>query len=270
MLRLALAALLLPFALAGCESTPEPDDLASRLDARYAEGLGTLESFHVYAAGTSLYYIGAEDSTGARTFELTPDPDAVAPRDPMAASLLRFYPPNPRYLASRIDPASVRGPVEREGAQTVVFESETPQDAGFVPVPGTTNHLVRVYFDAETLDVRELFHRFSVDSLERPVAQRLLYDDFREVADGVRLPFRVTQIQEGPIPSSEAATVQGAQLAIREQRARLLPPSVGRQQELIDIARAKRLLTEGVREVQLRVDSVLTNVPAPTPALPAE
>ena len=78
MLRLALAALLLPFALAGCESTPEPDDLASRLDARYAEGLGTLESFHVYAAGTSLYYIGAEDSTGARTFELTPDPDAVA------------------------------------------------------------------------------------------------------------------------------------------------------------------------------------------------
>ena len=112
--------------------------------------------------------------------------------------------------------------------------------------------------------MRELFHRFEVDTLAQPLAQRILYDDYREVAEGVRMPFRVRQIQEGNLQliPEEVKMVRGADIALREQRAQTLPPA-RRDSALREIAREKRFFAEGINEVILSIDSIRVNVPPP-------
>lgn len=243
--------------------TADPIALAPRLAATYDEGLASLDNFRVFALGTSLYYIAVGDSTN-RTFQLVRDPEAGMPNDLNAGNLFAFFPPNPRYLADNLGNMAPGETVERDGVRTLVFESTNPLHMGFRPVEGTINHFARVYLDAETLDVRELYHRFEVDTLAQPLAQRVLYDEYREIADGVRIPFRVRQIQEGNLQliTEEARMIRGADIALREQQAQALPPA-RRDSALRLIAREKRFFTEGINEIILAIDSVQVNVPLP-------
>ncbi|MEL6615923.1 MAG: hypothetical protein AAFQ43_09305 [Bacteroidota bacterium] len=273
--------LVLALALAACTSDPAPeasgDDpspapeasdpaevsaFLDRLDASYDDGLGDLGTFRVFGAGTSLYYVAATDSTGTN-YELVRDPDAGAPTDRNAIRLYALYPPNTRYLARSLRNATLRGPVERNGAQTYVLETDNPRDVGIPPARETNSHLARVYLDAETLDVREIFHRFRADTLAQPLAQRTLYEEYREVG-GVRLPYRVRQVQEGllQIISEEQRIMKGGELGLREQQAQMMPPAQ-RDSVLREIAREKRFFTEGVNEVILRIDSVAVGVEPP-------
>ena len=265
-------ALIVPFTLVACEGEDaarplaenvSAADLTRQLAASYDEGLGSLVTLRVFGAGTSLYYIAQADSAGAEPMlRFVRDPEAGPPTDPSAANLLFFYPPDTRYLASHLDSAAVSGPTKREGADTYILESNDPSDAGIPSVPGTADHLVRVYLDARTLDVRELFHQFRLDTMATPLSQRILYDDYREVTENVRLPFRVRQIQQGLRPSDQDVIVRGAPLAIREQQAQSLPPAQ-REAELQEIAREKERLVEGINELTLQIDSVRVNVPKP-------
>ncbi|MEM6326428.1 MAG: hypothetical protein AAF791_04855 [Bacteroidota bacterium] len=270
MLRYALVfALLIP--LAACESDSDPAvtgglaettiELAPRLTEQFNEGLGSLDNFRVYALGTSLYYVSVGDSIN-RTFQLVRDPEAGMPNDRVAGNLFGFFPPNLRYIAGNLPNMGAGGAVERDGAQTFVFESVEPEHAGFRAVTGTMNHLVRVYLDAETMDVRELFHRFEHDTLDTPLAQRIVYDDYREIADDVRVPFRVTQVQEGIRPSNEQVMIRGASFAIREQQIQQLPPGE-REAAMNELEREKRFFREGINEVTLSIDSIRVNVPPP-------
>ena len=271
-MRFFLLALALPLTLAACQADDSPRatvevgdaaDVLPGLAASYEGGLGSLRTLRVFGAGTSLYYVATADSAGAEpALRFVRDPEAAPPTDPSAANLLFFYPPDTRYLAAHLDSAAVSGPVARDGTDAYVFESNEPSDAGIPAVPGTADHLVRVYVDAQTLDVREIFHQFRLDTLATPLSQRILYDEYREVGRGVRLPHRVRQIQQGLRPSEQEVIVRGAPLAVREQQAQGLPPAQ-REAALRQIEREKRLLTEGVNEVTLRIDSVRVNVPKP-------
>ncbi|MEM1054229.1 MAG: hypothetical protein AAGI52_01780 [Bacteroidota bacterium] len=268
--RLALVlAFLLPLALAACESDSEPSaavgvstlELGPELARAYEEGLGSLDNFRVFALGTSLYYISVGDST-RRTFQLARDPEAGMPNDPVAGNLFAFFPPNLDYIAGNLPNMTAGGEVEREGEQTLVFESAQPEHVGFGASRDATNQLARVYLDAETMDVRELFHRFEMDTIATPLAQRILYEDYREIADGVRVPFRVRQIQEGVRPTEDQVLVAGARFAMREQQAQQLPAGE-REIALNDLEREKRFFREGINEVTLTIDSVLVNVAPP-------
>lgn len=280
--------LVLALSLAACASDPAPEAsgdpgpapsaeasdpaeaaaFADRLSEAYDEGLGDLGTFRVFGAGTSLYYVASSDSTGTN-YELVRDPDAGAPNDRNAIRLFSLYPPNTKYLARTLRDASLRGPVERDGAQAYVFETDNPRDVGITAARETNSHLARVYFDAETLDVREIFHRFRSDTLSQPLAQRTLFEEYREVADNVRLPYRVRQIQEGllqVIPEGQRI-MKGGELGLREQQAQMMPPAQ-RDSVLRQINREKRFFTEGVNEVILRIDSVAVGVSAPEALAP--
>ena len=141
---------------------------------------------------------------------------------------------------------------------------------GFPTAPGTQDHLARLYVDAETFDVLELFHRFKADTLSQPFAQRILYDDYRELASGVRVPFRVRQLQEGLLQliPEEVRIVRGGDLGIRERQAYSLPIQQ-RDSALRAVEREKRFLIEGVKEVELRVDSLVLDVTPPGAPAPA-
>ncbi len=108
------------------------------------------------------------------------------------------------------------------------------------------------------MEVRELFHRFKADTLDIPFVQRVIYDDYREVAPGVRVPFRVRQRQEGLLQliPQKIRVFRGGQMGIKERQMNLLPPPARRQAQL-EIDRERQLLNEGVKEIEFAVDSVL-------------
>ena len=239
------------------EGEASPETVASRLGEAYASGLGSLESFEVFAMGSSVRYEATEDSARGRVFSLVRNPAAPPPTDPEAANLFVFYPPVGGYLAETLGDARLTGPVEREGVRSYVLETTDPTDVGFPVAEGTREHLARAYIDAETLEVRELFHRFKADTLDIPFVQRVLYDDYREVAEGIRVPFRVRQRQEGLLQliPQKVRVFRGGQLGFKEQQAAMLQPSA-RRAAMRDIERERRLLSEGVKELEFTVDSL--------------
>jgi len=245
-----------------------PNTVVDRLGETYATGLGSLSAFEVFAEGTFVRYVATEDSARGRIFSLVRDPLAPQPRDPEAANLFAFYPPVGGYLAKTLGDARMTGPVEREGVRSYVLETTDPTDVGFPPAEGSKDHLARVYLDAETLEIRELFHRFKVDTLSLPFVQRVLYDDYREVAPGVRVPFRVRQRQEGLLQliPDKIRIFRGGEVGIRERQAYSLPAGAEQDSMLRDVAREKLLLNDGIKETEFAIDSLRVEPLAPEAA----
>ena len=238
MTRLAVPLLLL--LVAACARAPETrDELLARMSERYETNRGAPGGFVVSAGGAEAAHGALPEGTSALA------PPTVTGADPVAAALLAQHVPNVRLLADTLRTATMDGPLDRGGHRVYLLADEQPGRALYVVV------------DAETFDVREIEQSVKVDTLAQPLVTRLVYDDFRPT-DGLTLPFRVRQINEGLAQFVDQAErmVQGGSLgATREALARQ-PPGPERDQRLADVERRLRLYTEGVQETELRVDRV--------------
>lgn len=266
----AAAALVLSAAVLGaCQSSgpssapvESSDALADRVTERFDASMAQLDGFRVAALGTALFYVGTGDSTQA--FGVIPDPSEPPPADMLTASMFSYYPPNGRYVAEGIRGAEFKGVVERDGVQAYVVETTDPTAIGMSSDSSKTDNLARVYVDAETFDVRELYHRFRLDTLAQPLAQRILYEEWRDV-DGSRFPFRVRRIQEGMLQliTQEQKMIAGGSLAIREQSANSMPPGPERDAAVAAVAREKRIYERGIAEDILSIADVTLNPAVP-------
>ena len=271
---LRLAPFVLVFAgLAACESDgPEgipsgpvesADALADAVEARFDASIAGLDAFRAFGAGVSIYYVAGPDSLAP--FGLVRDPESGPPSDPIAANIFGYFPPNGRIVAQGLRGATFAGTAERGGVQTYVAETTDPASVGLGADSTARDHLVRVYVDAETFEVRELYHRFMLDTLAQPLAQRIVYEDWREVAgeDGAtaRFPFTVRRFQEGllQVVSDDERMIVGGQLGMQEQGAQRLPAGPKRDSALAAIARRKRVYEDGVAEDVLVLSRIEVN-----------
>lgn len=243
MTRLTLSALLL-LALSACSHDVEThDELVDRMVERYEDNRGGVAGFVVTAGGAEATHAALPDSAAA----LAPPvvvPVADAP-SPEAASLLIQHVANVRLLADTLRTATMEGPIDRGGYRVYLLASEQPGRALYVVV------------DAETFDVREIEQSVRVDTLAQPLVTRLLYDDFRTV-DGLTLPFRVRQVNEGlgQFISASERMVQGGRLGMKRQALEQERPSAERDRRRAALERQMRLYSEGVQETELRIDGV--------------
>ena len=244
----ALAALALFVSFGACSRGPEtPQDLLAQMLARYSANRGAVGGFVVTGGGAEATHAALPDSTS----ELAPP--AIAPvggeqPSPEALSLLVQHVPNVRLLAARLRAAEMEGPRDLRGHRVYIL-------TGAPDAPGAPTLYVVV--DAQTFDVREIEQSVTADTLDRPLITRLVYDDFR-TADGITLPFRVRQTNEGVdqlIPQTERM-VRGGQLSVSRGQIDLLPPGREREQRREALDRELRLYTDGVQETDLRVDRV--------------
>ena len=243
MIRLSLLLLAL-VTLCGCTRPVETrDELLARMVDRYDDNRGGVAGFVVTAGGAQATHGALPDSTSAL------DPPAIVPTagdlDPTAATLLVQHVANVRRLADTLRTAVMEGPLDRGGYRVYLLANEQAGRALYVVV------------DAETFDVREIEQSVQADTLAQPLVTRLLYDDFR-ISDGIALPFRVRQVNEGLdqfVPQAERM-VQGGRLSVMQRTLEQQPASAERDARLADIARRLRLYTEGVQEIELRIQSV--------------
>ncbi len=96
-----------------------------------------------------------------------------------------------------------------------------------------------------------------VDSLERPLTQRLIYEDFR-TEDGLTLPYTVRRVEEGmeQYVTDDNRMIQGGRLGMAKQRLEAAPPSPGRDAELARIEGELAVLDGKPRNSQLTVGRV--------------
>lgn len=244
MLRHAPALLLLVL-LGACERGVETrESLLDRMAARYDANRGAVGGFVVTGGGGEATHAALPESAS------TLPPPTVMPAgeaaDPAVLGLLAQQVANVRLLSDTLRTATLGGPVDRRGHRVYVLTSP--------PQGGRT---LAVVVDAETFDVREIEQAVRVDTLARPLVTRLLYDDFR-TADGLTLPFRVRQLNEGLdqlIPAEQRRTL-GDQARTERSGADLLPPGAARDARKADLDRQIRLFTEGIQETELQVERV--------------
>ena len=273
-LALAGAALLAAPAplLAGCGPDPATtpadvsapitsvDTLADRMLARYEGTLGEVEGMTVYADGATATYTPNVDSLVLNPFVLQIQPASDGPGEAQAAQLLYSHVPNVPRLARGLRSAELSGPIDYEGSRVYVFATDDPTTIlgdGAAPADRRGTVDFRVYVDAETFDVREIYQGVSDTSFARPYVNRLVYDDFRTV-DGVTLPFRVRQIETGAdaLMTPESKTVARGQLELQRRVAANQPSGPDRDAALAEVDRQLRIVNEGLAEATLTVDSV--------------
>ena len=238
-------ALLLLLTLSACERGVETrEDLLSRMAARYDANRGAAGGFVVTGGGGEATHAALPDSVSTLLPPgVVPSGDAA---DPGVLGLLAQQVANVRLLSDTLRTATLTGPADRRGHRVYVLTSP--------PQGGRT---LTVVVDAETFDVREIEQAVRADTLARPLVTRLLYDDFR-TADGLTLPFRVRQLNEGLdqlIPADQRRTL-GDQARRERSGAELLPPGASREARMAGLDRQIRLFTEGIQETELRVERV--------------
>lgn len=272
MRRLAcLAVLPALLALAACGpgdgAEPTAQDLATAeavagaMLARYEANVGAVDGFTVVAEGAEARYTLSGDSTGLDRF----GPPQVAPvgNAPVSqadAQLLFVQVPNVPRLAQGLRTAALTGPISRDGRRVYVLSTDDPGallGEGMAPTDTAGIREVRVYVGAETFDVFEIYQSVTADTLDRAVTSRLIYSDFREV-DGLTLPFTVRQVGTGLDfgISEEERVVLGGQLGLAIQQTQGAPPGPERDARLAELETQQRLVTEGVADTQLEVESV--------------
>jgi hypothetical protein len=239
---------------------------------RFEANLGDLDGFTVIAGGLSATFPALPDS-GLDLPQILLAPLDTAEADPAAAELLYTYTPNVRRLANGLRGADFAGPIERNGARVYVLTTDSP--AAILGTPEATDAdaqqtTLSIFVDAATFDVREIHQSVQVDSLERPLSVRFLYEDFREV-EGASFPFRVRLVREGfnqLIPEG-VRMVQGGQLGYAMEQARS-QRTRGPEQEAraAELERQFRALTEGIEEQEMTVQEIRVTgagAEAPTP-----
>ena len=256
MTRLLLGLTAFLILLGACADDPDSTAaLLQRMRARYDANRGAIGGFVAVGGGARATYGPLPDSTGA----LDPpaiEPSGSTPPDQPAIQLLMQQVANVRLLADTLRTATFDGPRDLHGHRVYILTREPS-------APDQPTLFVVV--DAETFDIREIEQSIKPDSLQRPLVQRIVYDDFRTVG-GFTAPFRIRQVTEGIdqlIPETERI-VMGGQATMARGQTDMLPPGPERDARRARFDADIRLYTRGERETDLRIDSlrVLPKVPA--------
>ena len=234
--------------LGACADDPDSTaTLLQRMRARYDANRGAIGGFVASGAGARATYGPLPDSTGALDPPQLEPTGSTAP-DQATVQLLIQQIANVRLLADTLRTADFEGPRDLHGHRVYIL-TRNPSAVG--------QPTLFVVVDAETFDVREIEQSITPDSLQRPLVQRIVYDDFRTV-DGFTAPFRIRQITEGIdqlIPEVER-TVMGGQASVARGSVDLLPPGPEREARRAQLDADIRLYTRGERETDLRIDSL--------------
>lgn len=233
---------------------------------RYNANVGSVDGFTVRAGGAEARYAVSDDTSGLATFQIEVGPAGDAPVDPAAAQLLYNHVANVPLLARGLRSALFGGAATRDGRRAYVLSTDNPAslfgEAG-QRVPVESGQEFRIYVDAETFDVIEIFQSFVADSLAAPVTTRIVYSDFREVG-GLTLPYQVREVTTGLEDqlSDEEKMLAGGQLGIARSRTlETMPAGPERDAQIAEIDAQTRLLTEGVLERTLTVDEIVVGAP---------
>ena len=235
-------------------------EVAERMTARWEQRFAGVDSFAVEGAGLRLIYRATPDSVraagGLDWFQTQAVRLDSAALDLTSAELIEQQIPNVPRIAAGFTGATFGGVQTLGGRRGYVLSSEdpgaligSPGNAG--PDAGVTQTL-RLLVDAETYDVLEVLTTVRVDSLERPLTQRLVYEDFRS-EDGLTLPFTVRRVEEGmdQYVTDDQRMIQGGQLGVQKQRLEQQPPSPQRDADLKAVEDQLRMLQGGPRATEL-------------------
>ena len=150
----------------------------------------------------------------------------------------------------------------RDGRRAYLLTSADP--GMLIGEPGTGDEPgleTRVYVDAETFDVLEIYRGIESDTTGA-ITGRIIYSDFRE-ADGLRLPYRVREVTTGLIGAmdDDARMVQGGALSLQKRQLEAAPPGPERDERLRQVDAQLRMLNEGVLENEVVIESVEVGPP---------
>lgn len=260
---LCLLAALPLLALGACRSGGPPPatdaDLGTRMAERFEGDLGGVDGFTVLVGGFEVRYTrtaAGRDSVpaGAPAFSVQIAPTDSASVDPLVQAAVTSLLPDVPGLAAGRGAGALGEPFDREGVQ--VYALDATALSADTSLAGSTSAVV--YVDARTFRVREVARTVRLDSLERPLSQRLLYDDYR-TADGLTLPWRVRVIQSGldQLMDETMRVVEGGQLGFQREQLRQAAPSPARDVQLAAVERRLRMLREGVEETTVHVRRVI-------------
>ena len=234
------------------------DAVADAVLARYDANLGAVDTVSIFAGGVEAQYVASGDSLDPfGRPEIRPTGDAPVP--PARAQVLANQLPNLRRLARGLRAAELVGTVTRDGRRAYLLRSA---DSGvLIGEPGTSAMEPgvenRLYVDAETFDLLEVYRGLPADSGGVAVTGRIIYSDFR-TTDGVTLPFAVREVTSGLAGAMDDDTrmVMGGRLGLEQQQLEAQPASAERDARLDEVRAELRLLNEGILETEVRVDSV--------------
>ena len=269
--RFAGFALLVTFAsLAACgddapdlptEDLATADAVADAMLSRYEANLGDVDAFTVVAAGAEARYMLFDDTTGLDRFG-PPQIQAAGDAPPRPeAQLLSVQVANVPRFAAGLRGATLSGPLTRDGRRVYGFTTDDPGtlfgEPGLASRDSTETREFRVYVDASTFDVLEIYQIVAADTLGQPITSRIVYSDFQET-DGLVLPHTVRQTGTGMNLAIDETdrVVMGGQLGLAIQRLRAEPPGAERDAQLADLEAQQRLVTEGVSEMTMEVTAV--------------
>ena len=270
--RLLLLPLVLLAAACGDADAPEApseeltsaDAVADAMLARFEANQLAVDGFTVVAAGAEARYRPAEaDSAGLDPIRFEAGPAGDAPPAPEAQLLIEHV-PNVARLAAGLRRATLVGTVNRDGRDAYLFTTDDPsvligEDA---PAPPGDTQTARVYVDAATFDVLEIYRSVSDSTFTEPLTDRLIYSDFREV-DGLTLPFTVRRVTTGVNQQigEDEKMILGGQLGIARQTAESMPAGPERDARIAEIDAQMRAVNEGVAEMRLDIEEVRVGAP---------
>ncbi|MEM0962564.1 MAG: hypothetical protein AAGK21_08530 [Bacteroidota bacterium] len=239
--------------------------LADAVLDRYEANVGQVDSFTVVAGDVQAQYALA-DSAGVDRFdppEVTPTGDGQV--SPERAQLLANQVPNGRRLARGLRTADFEGQITHDGREVYLLTSEDP--GVLIGEPGNAapgqEVETRVYIDAETFDVVEIYRGLAVadsastDSVATEVVGRIIYSDF-QTTDGLTLPFTIREVTTGLVGAmdEDARMIRGGQLGLQLRQLQAQPQSAERDAQIAGVESELRLLNEGILENEIRVESV--------------
>ncbi len=225
---------------------------------RYESNQGSVEAFTVRGGGgLARHTRNPADTTGLQPFTITLEPTGGTVKlDPETFQLHYNLVPNALGLANGLRGADLSGVVERDGRRAYVLATGDPAALlGGTPPPG--DHELRVYVDAETFDILEIYRSVSTDSTKAAITDRLVYSDF-QTTDGLTLPRTVHHVVTGVNRdlTEEIKVAELGNIALARARAEKMPEGPERRVAIEQADRQQRLVAEGVAEATLEVKEV--------------
>lgn len=270
-LALAVAACADADAPAEAESAPltSASAVADSMLARFRANQLAADAFTVAAAGAEARYtISETDTAGLDPFRLVASPagDALPAEE---AQLLLEHVPNVARLAKGLRRADLVGVVNRDGREAYLLTTDDPSVLIGESTPKAPGSALtsRIYVDAGTFDVLEIYRTVADSTMAEPITDRLIYSDFREV-DGLTLPFSVRRVTTGmnQAMNEEERTIYGGQIGFARRSAEQMPPGPEREARIKQVDAQARLLLDGVVDMELTVDSVRVDRSGPEAA----
>lgn len=234
-------------------------EVADRMLARFEANVAGVDSFAVTGAGVRMVYRVVGDSSQVDRIQTRAERvDSVA-LDAEASQMLQLQVPNVPRIARGFRRATFGGLQTIGERRSYVLSSEDP-GALIGELGAATSgarETLRVLVDADTYDVIEIFRTASVDSLDRPVSQRLVFEDF-QTEGGLTLPRTIRQVGEGmdQFISFEQRAVAGGRLAMERMQLEQQPAGPERNAALQAVLAQQALLDGEPTRTELTVGRV--------------